>query len=109
MKKRQALGPLHPGQFVRTKIVEPLGLTVKDAAQALGVHRVALSRFLNEAASLSSDMAIRLEKAFGVSMEDLMRMQNNYDIALAHKREADIQVARYVPQDAPHNAQPELF
>ena len=109
MKKKQALGPLHPGQFVRTKIVEPLGLSVKDAAQALGVHRVALSRFLNEAASLSPDMAIRLEKAFGASMEDLMRMQNNYDIALAHERERDIRVARYVPKETALIAQPELF
>jgi addiction module HigA family antidote len=109
MKKKQALGPPHPGQFVRTKIVEPLGLSVKDAAQALGVHRVALSRLLNEAASLSPDMAIRLEKAFGASIDDLMRMQNNYDIALAHEREADIRVVRYVPKNAPHNTQPELF
>ena len=59
-------------------------------------------------ASLSPDMAIRLAKAFGASMENLMRMQNNYDIAFAHEREADIRVVRYVPKDAPHIAQPEL-
>jgi addiction module HigA family antidote len=64
---------LYPGQFVRTRIIKPLGLSVKGAAQALGVHRVALSRFLNEQATLSPEMAILLEKAFGASMEDLMR------------------------------------
>lgn len=99
---------LHPGQFVRTRIVEPLGLSVKDAAYALGVHRVALSRFLNEQAALSPEMAIRLEKAFGASMEDLMRMQNSYDIALARQSQDDIKVARFEPQITA-DAQPKLI
>jgi antitoxin HigA-1 len=90
--------PAHPGGFVKTEIIEPLGLSVKDAAQALGITRAALSAFLNERASLSSDMAIRIEKAFGVSMETLMLMQNRYDIAQARKRQGEITVARYVPQ-----------
>lgn len=59
---------------------------MKDAAGALGVHRVALSRLLNEQAGLSADMAIRLQKAFGVDMEMLMRMQSDYDIAQAKSR-----------------------
>ena len=98
----------HPGQFVRTEIIAPLGLSVKDAAEALGVHRVALSRFLNEQAALSPEMAIRLEKAFGASMEDLMRMQNNYEIALARQHQDEINVARYVPQITT-DAQPKLI
>ena len=98
----------HPGQFVRTEIIAPLGLSVKDAAEALGVHRVALSRFLNEQAALSPEMAIRLEKAFGASMEDLMRMQNNYEIALARQHQDEIKVARYVPQIT-IDAQPKLI
>ena len=98
----------HPGQFVRTEIIAPLGLSVKDAAEALGVHRVALSRFLNEQATLSPEMAIRLEKAFGASMEDLMRMQNNYEIALARQHQDEINVARYVPQITT-DAQPKLI
>ena len=89
----------HPGQFVRTTIIGPLGLSVKDAAQALGVHRVALSRFLNEQAALSPEMATRLEKAFGASMEDLMRMQNSFDIAVAQERQDDIRVLRYVARE----------
>ena len=96
--------PAHPGGFVKTEIIEPLGLTVTDAAQALGVTRPALSSLLNEHASLSPDMAIRIEKAFGVAMDTLMRMQNSFDIAQARKREGQIAVARYVPKTAaePH-------
>jgi addiction module HigA family antidote len=90
--------PAHPGGFVKAEILEPLGLSVTDAAQALGITRAALSAFLNERADLSPEMAIRIEKAFGVSMETLMRMQNSFDIAQAHKREGEIAVARYVPK-----------
>jgi addiction module HigA family antidote len=90
--------PAHPGGFVKTEVVEPLGLSVTDAAQALGITRAALSTFLNERASLSPDMAIRLEKAFGVSLDTLMRMQNSFDIAQARQREGEITVARYVPK-----------
>jgi addiction module HigA family antidote len=99
---------IHPGHFVRTQVIDPLGLSVKDAAHALGVHRVALSRFLNEQANLSPEMAIRLEKAFGASMVELMRMQNDYDIALARTHQDDIKVARYVPPLLP-DAQPKLI
>jgi addiction module HigA family antidote len=88
----------HPGQFVRARILDPIGLSVKEAARVLGVHRVALSRLLNEQAALSPEMAIRMEKAFGASMEDLMRMQNSYDIALARQNLDEITVSRYVPQ-----------
>ena len=91
--------PAHPGGFVKTEIIEPLGLSVTDAAQVLGITRAALSAFLNARTSLSPDMAIRMEKAFGVSMETLMRMQNSFDIAQARKREGEIKVARYVPKD----------
>jgi len=86
----------HPGVFVRSRIIGPKGLTVTDAAYALGVHRVALSRFLNEQASLSCEMAIRLEKAFGADMEFLMRMQNEYDIAQAKLKFDSVEVARAV-------------
>lgn len=87
--------PAHPGGFIRTEIIEPLDLSVTDAAKALGVTRPALSALLNEHASLSPEMALRIEKAFGVSMETLMRMQNSYDIAQARKREGEIDVPRF--------------
>jgi addiction module HigA family antidote len=100
--------PAHPGGFVKSEIIEPLGLSVTDAAQALGVKRAALSMFLNQRTDLSSDMAIRIEKAFGVSMETLMRMQNSFDIAEARKREGEITVARYVPKADPVAIEPDL-
>ena len=92
--------PAHPGGFVKAEIIEPLGLSVTDAARALGGTRPALSSLLNERASLSPEMALRIEKAFGVSMDTLMRMQNSFDIAEARKREGDIRVARYEPRAA---------
>ena len=84
--------PPHPGGFIRHEIIEPLGLSVTGAAQVLGITRAALSTLLNERAHLSPDMAVRIEKAFGVSMDTLMRMQNSYDIAQARKRAAEIKV-----------------
>jgi addiction module HigA family antidote len=100
--------PAHPGGFVKTEVIMPLGLSVTDAAHALGITRAALSAFLNERASLSPDMAIRVEKAFGVSMETLMRMQNSFDIAQARKRKGEIAVARYVPKP-PAEPEPKLL
>jgi addiction module HigA family antidote len=80
---KQIQTTIHPGHFVRMKIIGTNGLSVKDAAAALGVHRVALSRFLNEQAALSPEMAARLEKAFGLDMVHLMRMQSEFDIRAA--------------------------
>lgn len=86
--------PPHPGDFIRTEIVESAGLTVTAAANALGVSRPALSSLLNGKADLSGDMALRIEKAFGVRMDTLMRMQSSYDIAQTRKREKTIKVRR---------------
>ena len=88
--------PPHPGGFLRSEVLEPLGLSVTDAAEVLGVTRVALSSLLNGRSSLSPEMALRVEKAFGVSMDTLMRMQGSYDIAQVRKRQNEIKVARYV-------------
>jgi antitoxin HigA-1 len=87
--------PSHPGDFIKHEIISPLGLSVTAAAKALGVSRPALSSLLNRRASLSGDMALRIEKAFGARMETLMRMQSSYDIAQTRKRERRIRVARY--------------
>jgi len=86
--------PPHPGDFIRTEIIEPAGLTVTAAAAALHVSRPALSSLLNGKAALSGDMALRMEKAFGVKMETLMRMQSSYEIAQTRKREKLIKVQR---------------
>ena len=82
--------PAHPGGLVKSEIVEPLGLSVTRAAQVLGVTRSALSALLNERVSLSAEMALGIEKVFGVSMDTLMRMQTSYDTAQTRKREDDI-------------------
>jgi antitoxin HigA-1 len=86
--------PPHPGNFIRTEIIEPAGLSVTTAAAALRVSRPALSSLLNGNAALSGDMALRIEKAFGVKMDTLMRMQSAYDIAQTRKREKEIRVPR---------------
>lgn len=96
--------PAHPGGFVKSEIIEALDLSVTDAAQVLGVTRPALSAFLNERAQLSPEMALRIEKAFGVSMDTLMRMQNSYDIARARKREKEIKVAPFRRRPADQRA-----
>ena len=86
--------PPHPGSFIRTEIIEAAGLSVTAAAAALQVSRPALSSLLNAKADLSGDMALRIEKAFGVKMDTLMRMQSAYDIAETRKREKEIRVRR---------------
>src|SRR5690606_9181632 len=87
--------PAHPGGFIKHEIIEPLELSVTGAAEVLGVTRAALSALLNERAHLSPEMALRLEKAFGVSMDPLMRMQNSFDIAQECKSADDIKVKSY--------------
>jgi addiction module HigA family antidote len=86
--------PPHPGDFVRTEIIAPAGLSVTAAAKELRVSRPALSSLLNGKARLSGDMALRIEKVFGVKMDTLMRMQSSYDIAQTRKREKLIRVER---------------
>jgi addiction module HigA family antidote len=86
--------PPHVGDFIKTEIVEAAGLTVTAAAAALGVSRPTLSSLLNSKAGLSGEMALRIEKAFGVKMDTLMRMQSAYEIAQTRKREGEIRVRR---------------
>ena len=78
--------PAHPGGFVRNEIVAPLGLSVT---------RAALSALLNERTNLSPEMALRIEEAFGVSMDMLMQIQNSYDIAETGKRAGTIVIALF--------------
>lgn len=91
--------PPHPGDFIPTEIIEPAGLTVTGAAAALQVSRPALSSLLNGKADLSGEMALRIEKAFGVRMDTLMRMQSAYDIVKTRRREKEIRVRRFHPGD----------
>ncbi|PHR19138.1 MAG: addiction module antidote protein, HigA family [Sphingopyxis sp.] len=91
--------PVHPGEFIRQAIL-PDELTVTDAAKILGVGRPALSTLLNGKASLSPEMALRVEKAFGVKMDTLLRMQARFDAAQMREREGSIKVAAFRYEDA---------
>lgn len=92
--------PSHPGQFIKMEVVGLLGLSVTDAAKALGVTRPALSALLNCRAALSPEMALRIEKAFGPKMDTLLRMQTSFEIYETRKRQGAIKVKRYVSR--PH-------
>ncbi|MSO99196.1 MAG: addiction module antidote protein, HigA family [Rhodospirillaceae bacterium] len=87
--------PSHPGAFIKSEIIVPLELTVTDAAKALGVTRPALSAVLNGRAALSPQMALRVEKAFGPTMDTLLRMQTSHDIAAARLTESKIKVKKF--------------
>ena len=87
---------VHPGGFIKRSVL-PDGLSVTAAAEILGVGRPALSNLLNEKASLSPEMALRIEKAFGVKMDTLLRMQTRHDAYHMRKREKEITVSRFVP------------
>jgi antitoxin HigA-1 len=95
--------PPHPGDFIRTEIIQPAGLSVTAAAVVLHVSRPALSSLLNAKAGLSGDMALRIEKAFGIKMETLMRMQSNYDIAETRSREKEIRGIRRFHRTVAHS------
>lgn len=92
--------PPHPGKVVRAACLDPLGLSVTEGAKVLGVSRQALSNLINGRARMSSEMAIRLAKAFGSTTETWIRLQTAYDIARAQERENQIEIERYEPQPA---------
>ncbi len=92
------MNPPHPGRSIRENCLDPLGLSVTEAAEVLGVARHTLSRVLNGHAAISPDMAIRLEKAGWSNAEFWLRRQSAYDLAQARKREDRIHVERYQPQ-----------
>lgn len=89
--------PSSPGELVREEILEELGLSVAKAAQILGVRRATLSDLVNGHAALSPEMALRIEKAFGVDMDLLLRMQAWHDGHAMRQRTEEIQVKRYRP------------
>ena len=92
---RVNMTPSHPGDFIRAEIVEELGLTVTRSAEILGVRRATLSALLNGKASLSPEMALRVEKAFGLKMDVMLRMQAWHDCALMRARADEINVSPY--------------
>lgn len=89
--------PPHPGDVIRTEIIEALDLSVSKAAAILKVRRATLSDLLAGKAALSAEMALRIEKAFGPEMDHLLRMQLAYDVAKTRQKSGDIAVKRYAP------------
>ena len=91
--------PPHPGLSVRYDCLEPLGLSVTEAARQLGISRKQLSDIVNCRAGISPNMAIRLQKAFGGRAETWYRLQASYEMAQAMKNESQIKVNRLSPAD----------
>jgi addiction module HigA family antidote len=87
--------PPHPGEIIREDVIHALGLSVTRAAKILGVRRATLSDVAHGKSSVSAEMALRLEKAFGVSMDLLLKMQAGYDAAQARLHNSRIKVKRF--------------
>ncbi len=94
---RITMAPSHPGAFIREEVLDELGLTVSEAAKALDVRRATLSDLINGNAALSAEMALRIEKAFGVKMETLLNMQAWYDAYTMRQHAGEIEVNPYRP------------
>lgn len=86
--------PPHPGEVIKELCLDPLGLSVTEAADALGVSRKTLSSILNGRAGISPEMAIRLGKAFGTSAESWMNQQSQYDLWVAMQSADSIKVRK---------------
>ncbi len=89
-------GPPHPGAFIRRQCLDPLGLTVTEAAKGLAVSRNTLSMLLNGRLGISPEMAIRLSQAFGGSPESWLQQQMQYDLWQAQTNRDKIAVRRFV-------------
>jgi addiction module HigA family antidote len=89
--------PPHPGDLIRTEVIEALGLSVSKAAEILKVRRATLSDLLHGKAALTPEMALRIEKAFGPNMDHLLRMQLAYDAARTREHARGISIKRYAP------------
>ncbi len=90
----QMYDPPHPGEILRELCLEPLGLSVTRAAEALGVSRKTLSAILNGRTGISPEMAIRLSIAFDTSAESWLNQQTQYDLWQARQKQSDIKVQR---------------
>lgn len=97
--------PSHPGAFIRDEVFAPNGLSVTAAAAALGVTRPALSALVNQRASLSPEMALRIEKAFGLSMDTMLRMQLAFDVAKVRRVAKSIHVKKWSPPKTKRRAE----
>ncbi len=88
--------PPHPGEVLRELCLEPMGLSVTAAAEALGVSRKTLSAVLNGKAGISPEMAIRLSIAFDTSAESWLNQQSQYELWHAEQRRKELKVKKLV-------------
>ncbi len=86
--------PSHPGEVLRELCLQPLGLSVTQAAQGLGVSRKTLSSILNGRSGISPEMAVRLSIAFNTTTESWLRQQLQYDLAQAEAKRRSLQVKK---------------
>ena len=91
------LKPCHPGEFIRTEVIDELGLNFAQAAEVLQVNQDEVSELLSCKVSLTPEMALRLEKGFGIGMEMMLRLQAWYDTEQMRARANEVQVERYQP------------
>lgn len=94
MKKIRMHNPPHPGEVLRELCLEPLGLSVTRAAEALGVSRKTLSAILNGRSGISPEMALRLSKAFGTTAESWLNQQMQYDLWVAEQNSGKLRVEK---------------
>ncbi|HKS89175.1 MAG TPA: HigA family addiction module antitoxin [Stellaceae bacterium] len=94
---RIGMAPPQVGTFIREEILDELGLSVSEAARVLGVRRATLSDLVNGNAALSAEMALRIEKAFGIKMETLLNLQAWHDAHAMRERADEIAVTPYRP------------
>ena len=92
--------PPHPGHSIKDACLDPLNLSVTEAARVLGIARHTLSRVLNGHAGISPEMAIHLEKAGWSNADHWLRLQAAHDLARARLHESEIKVRRYEPRSA---------
>lgn len=86
--------PPHPGEIIKSLCLAPLGVTVTEAAKALGISRKTLSAILNGRAGVSPEMAVRLSIAFGTSAESWLNQQTQYDLWHAEQRRKQLRVMK---------------
>lgn len=94
--------PPHPGEIIRDLYINPLGLTVTQAAEGLGVTRKTFSLLLNGHAGISPEMALRLSQSFGRSPESWLQLQAQYDLAQVRKSVKGIKTKRFYDAASPH-------
>ncbi|WP_006787583.1 HigA family addiction module antitoxin [Thiorhodospira sibirica] len=88
--------PPHPGEIIKELYLEPLGISVTDAAEALGISRKTLSAILNGRAGISPEMAVRLSIAFDTSAESWLNQQSQYELWHAEQHRSKLQVKKLV-------------